>query len=229
MNQAWGFQHVIRFMAVDPPGPAVFAFAGPDPAKFSSDGGWSLQPRPRRSGFTEYDGVAPYTLTVPVLFDKLDTGDSVEAEIETLRRLMRDRVGPRAEPAVVQVAGASVPLTHLVWVIQDLEFGDEIKRNDGARSRAFVTVTLYQYLAADILVSVKASPAQAAQERMGVASVGGTASVTTSRTYTVRQGDTLSSIAASQLGSAGRYTEIASLNGIRDPNAITAGQVLRLP
>lgn len=48
-------------------------------------------------------------------------------------------------------------------------------------------------------------------------------------TYTVRRGDTLSGIAARLLGNSDRYREIATLNGIRNPNRIFAGQRLRLP
>ncbi|MFG2621201.1 peptidoglycan DD-metalloendopeptidase family protein [Streptomyces sp. NPDC048507] len=47
--------------------------------------------------------------------------------------------------------------------------------------------------------------------------------------YTVKAGDTLSGIALARLGSAGRYPEIARLNGITDPDRIRAGQRLKLP
>ncbi len=54
---------------------------------------------------------------------------------------------------------------------------------------------------------------------------------THTRTYTVKSGDTLSSIAQKQLGDAGRWREIFLLNRaiIRDPDRIFAGQVLVLP
>ncbi|MFF4324097.1 peptidoglycan DD-metalloendopeptidase family protein [Streptomyces sp. NPDC001568] len=47
--------------------------------------------------------------------------------------------------------------------------------------------------------------------------------------YTVKAGDTLSAIALAELGNAGRYQEIARLNGITDPDRIGVGQKLRLP
>lgn len=47
--------------------------------------------------------------------------------------------------------------------------------------------------------------------------------------YTVKAGDTLSLIAAQQLGDANRWQEIADLNGIQDPRALRVGQVLQLP
>ncbi|MER7874821.1 N-acetylmuramoyl-L-alanine amidase [Streptomyces solisilvae] len=51
----------------------------------------------------------------------------------------------------------------------------------------------------------------------------------TAATYTVGKGDTLWSIAASKLGDGSRWTEIAKLNGLKDPGAIAVGQKLKLP
>lgn len=48
-------------------------------------------------------------------------------------------------------------------------------------------------------------------------------------TYTVGRGDTLWSIAASKLGDGARWREIAELNRLRDADALTPGQRLRLP
>ncbi|MFF1693181.1 N-acetylmuramoyl-L-alanine amidase [Streptomyces sp. NPDC058257] len=53
----------------------------------------------------------------------------------------------------------------------------------------------------------------------------------TTTTYTVKKGDTLSSIARAKLGDADRYKEIATLNKdkLPDPNKLQVGQVLKLP
>ena len=48
-------------------------------------------------------------------------------------------------------------------------------------------------------------------------------------TYTVASGDTLWSIAASRLGDGNRWREIATLNALKKPDAITPGQKLKLP
>ncbi|MVO87939.1 LysM peptidoglycan-binding domain-containing protein [Streptomyces sp. p1417] len=53
--------------------------------------------------------------------------------------------------------------------------------------------------------------------------------LTPTSTYTVRKGDTLTSIAKAQLGDAGRWREIADLNVLKNPDAITPGQKLKLP
>lgn len=48
-------------------------------------------------------------------------------------------------------------------------------------------------------------------------------------TYTVKSGDSLWSIAVSQLGDGNRWSEIQALNGIKNPNVINIGQVLKIP
>jgi LysM repeat protein len=58
-----------------------------------------------------------------------------------------------------------------------------------------------------------------------------TTALPASCTYTVRPSDTLSRIAAAQLGDAARYPEIISLNRatLRDPDVLTVGSTLSLP
>ncbi len=51
----------------------------------------------------------------------------------------------------------------------------------------------------------------------------------TQKSYTVKDGDRLDLIAASQLGDASRWVEIAALNSIDDPTAVKAGQTLQIP
>ena len=51
------------------------------------------------------------------------------------------------------------------------------------------------------------------------------------KTYTVKAGDTLSAIAKSQLGNASAYMKIfeANKDQLSDPDKIKPGQVLKLP
>lgn len=71
-----------------------------------------------------------------------------------------------------------------------------------------------------------AAPASAAAQTSG-----GFLMAPQERTYTVKRGDTLGSIAARELGSESRWPEIHRLNRdeVRNPNRIEPGQVLRLP
>lgn len=48
-------------------------------------------------------------------------------------------------------------------------------------------------------------------------------------TYTIRAGDTLSAIAQKYFGDAMRYKDIAHFNNISNPDAIQAGQVIKIP
>lgn len=53
-------------------------------------------------------------------------------------------------------------------------------------------------------------------------------SKTPPKSYTVKSGDTLWAICQKELGSGSKYNEIAKLNGIKNPNLIKPGQVIRL-
>ena len=48
------------------------------------------------------------------------------------------------------------------------------------------------------------------------------------KTYTVKKGDTLWTIAQKELGSGNKYQDIAKLNNISNPNTLQVGQVLKL-
>lgn len=48
------------------------------------------------------------------------------------------------------------------------------------------------------------------------------------KSVTVQRGDTLSQIALTYLGSASKYKQLAALNGIKNPNLIYVGQVIKL-
>lgn len=206
----------------------VRVLLGDGTAKATADAGWSFVSRLKNKGFTTWEGYAPYVMTIPVTFDGFAGEVSQEQEYEALRRIQRVPTGPTNQPSPVRVAGP-LPLTNLLWVVQNLEEDSAIRRErDGNRIRIIATVTLMEYVEPDVLVAVRPSPARAAQER-ATQQPGAAAAAPTGRTYTVKRGDTLSRIAQRQLGSYKRYTEIARLNGIRDPNRIRPGQVLRLP
>lgn len=65
----------------------------------------------------------------------------------------------------------------------------------------------------------------------GAPSTASTTERASTKTYTVKAGDTLSAIAKAHLGNASAYMKIFELNKdqLSDPNKIQPGQVLRLP
>lgn len=182
------------------------------PSPTGGFGGWQTISRPHRKSLTEWQGIDPLELTFSVIFDGGPDLSSVESDCLTLEQMAQpDGTTP---PPTVTVTGA-VPHSDLVWVIDALAFDPApAYSKSGYRIRQEATVTLKEYVSADLVKS-------AAETARG--------KVTTAKSYIVKKGDTLLSIAAAQLGDFTRWTDIAALNGIRDPNRITVGQRLRLP
>lgn len=188
-----------------------------------ANGGWTFVARPKNLGFTTWVGYDPYVLTIPLMFDGHARNESVEEAYEALRRIMRVPVGQERQPSPVKIDG-KIPHSNLLWVIQSIEPGEEIRRErDGKRTRIECTLTAYEYMPADVLVEQKASPAKAAAAK--AEATGGPSQ----RTYTVKRGDTLVLISTRLLGTHKRWQEIARLNGVRDPRKLQVGQVLKIP
>ena len=203
---------------------SITLLLGPTPASISSDGGWSFVDRPKNVGFTNWEGYAPYVMSFNVIFDGLVEDADQELQVERLRKMMRDPAGQSNRPSPVRISGP-LPRTDLSWVIQSLEEDPaSLVRNDrGVLVRLRVTLYLLEYVEADLLIPL-APPSPA--ERLIIAVP---PPVISSRTYTFKAGDSLWGIAQKELGAGKRYTEIAQLNGIRDPNRVPVGTVLRLP
>lgn len=218
---------VIR--AVDPPVPPepVTVYLTGEPSTETADGGWEVIPRPKRKGMVDWTGQQPYGLTVPVAFDAFAVDGSVEADIERVRRIMRVPRGDRRYPAVVTLDGPVPMVSQLRWVIQGMDSTgrEERRASDGARTRAFYRLTFVEYHPGEAVVESKASKAR---DRAQTKKKDGGPGPST-RTHTVKAGDTLWAIAVRELGDGKRWPEIAKLNDVRDPRALQIGQTLRLP
>lgn len=221
-----------------PIGEIVFATGGAEvtallgdgqPVQTQGFGGWEEIERPRRKSITQWKGRQPWRIEIPIMFDRFDEGsegESVEPDIRLLEQLAGG--GINAEPPVcVFNSGGLVPhdythATHLRWVLDDIQFGEAIRRrSDGNRVRAEMTVTVLEYVE-DVYVIERAltrAAKRTTSARQGAAQ----------KRYTVKRGDTLSRIAQQELGTFSRWREIARLNNIRDPRTLKVGQVLRLP
>ena len=234
----------IIITAVDPAGPSVTCAHGDGTSNFTSQSGWQFTARPRRSSFSEFMGYDPYTLTVPVIFGNgFDTTVNIEADLEVLRGIARDQVGPRNEPAVVKIDCPAIPLNWLKWTINDIKFNTQYRNNDGTRYYAQVDITFFEYVPTDLVATqaptsvaqkvVATAKAKAASSQITTAAVS-TSPIGTNRviigvsspaviaaagpwqsgnTYTVKKGDTLETIAAKMMGSAALWQQIAALNG----------------
>jgi hypothetical protein len=217
----------VTFHRIDPKGGYLTAQLGNGAPAISGGGGWSVVSREKQVGMTEWTGYDPYTMDIPIVFDGFVDDTSVEANINSLYWLMRTPVGSRHEPAVLTISGP-VPHTNLRWVINNIApsttADDEIRNDQGQRVRFTAVVTLIEHVPGNVLVSHKKSPAKHHK-----ASKGRKGTTSSTRTYIVRRGDTLGSIAARLLHSSSKWHDIAKANGIRDPNSIKVGQKLKIP
>jgi hypothetical protein len=174
----------------------------------SQYGGYQSTARTARRATTTYHGVDVEGMTVPILFDGWVTQTAVTPQ----RRVLEGMASPSGTddltpPQPVFITG-TVPMPNRWWVIQSLTPGDQIllRARDGVCLRQDYVVTVIQAPVESVIL-------------------------TNGKRYTVRRGDTLTSIAARQLGKASRWTEIKTDKGkaIRDPKSVKPGQVVRLP
>lgn len=174
----------------------------------SQFGGYVSTTRTARRAVTTFGGVDVEGMVIPVLFD----GWLTQTAVSPQRRILEAMASPSGvndvtPPQPIFITG-TVPYPNRWWVIQSLAPGDDIRLrdSDGACLRQDYTLTVVQPPVVSIIV-------------------------TNGKTYTVRRGETLTAIAARQLGNAKRWKEIKTDKGqaIRDPKSVHVGQVVRLP
>lgn len=148
------------------------------------------------------------TLDMELLFDTFETQQDVRdktLQITDLLNIDSDLHTP--------------PVLHVTW--GSLDFRCVLAKvsqkfikffSDGRPARARLNVTFNEYLDAD--TQVIAANLQTADF---------------SKAHTVKQGDTLSSIAVQYYEDATKWRPIALVNGIVDPRSIATGQELRIP
>lgn len=237
----------VQIRSADPPVTLQARLSADKPNVDAGYGGWAEVTRPRRRPLSVWIGSPGLRLTLPILFDRFRDGVSVERQIAQLERLATPTASDGSPPHLkFSARGAAVPHQARTWVIDTLTWGDALMNANGNRTRQQVTLSLLEWIA-DIRVREN-SPAKLARARTkavktksGAANkrvVASHARIVKSKTSllasstsasTFGDGDDLLSIAARELGDANRWIEIAQLNGLRDPRAISAGQVLRMP
>lgn len=188
-------------------------------------GGWDEIGHVKRASSTEFAGTPLRRLAVPLTLDGW-TGnrfwarrDGSRIDVEETCRILEAfgrPPGGRVEPPVLQLVYG--PVTPLRWVLNDIEWGDELRNKQARRVRVDVTLQLLEYRETVLTLT----PAQRVAAPTGTAKPSGKA-------YTVKAGDTLARIAQAQLGKASRAGELAKLNGISLGSIIRPGQRLRLP
>jgi nucleoid-associated protein YgaU len=149
------------------------------------------------------------TLALQALVDTSDTLQDVRVRyVDRLRALMTPDSREHAPPIVRLVWGRAV----FTGVLEKLDVTYQLFMPDGVPLRATVDLGLKEYRRAAVqaLDPPRSSP-------------------TVEKSYVVRRGDTLSSIAAALYRQPAAWRELARANGITDPRELRPGQVLTVP
>lgn len=197
-------------------------------------GGHDEVDRPGNVALTPWRGFKPTRVPLRLYVDDFATERSIEDAMDILEALAgrgKRRTGrttgvyARPPRVIVHTGGLMRYDAHHFsderWFVDDLEWDqdDTIVNDVGNVVRVPVTATLLQAVSDDrlqdrLLATRRRLQAQSPRSR---------------RRYTVKEGDTVISIARRELGDPGRYQQILNLNGLRDPRAIRPGAILRLP
>jgi hypothetical protein len=234
----------VRFECDDPPTDLSVLLGAERPDVSSGYGGWEEVTRPKRTTVTTWAGQPARRLSLSVLFDNFVAGRSVEVDLRVLERLALPRPGGQPPTVKVSAPGGIVPPFYegMTWVVDALSWGDALMNAAGNRVRQAAVVTLLQYISDDLLAISPAKKRRAKRNRKtgkttkkGAKSKRKASGAKRNKGHGARSavvtfdGEDLLSVAARELGDANRWHEIAALNGIRDPRAITRAQVIRLP
>lgn len=203
-------------------------------------GGWAITGRPKMLGLTEWGGRNPYAFELDFWLDNFDegNGEEIERKVARLERMAGVGLGSEEPPLVVVDGGGVIPhdLTRdsdpaKMWVIENLQFNAEsdLRGVAGNRVRTSGLITFRQYIRDDILMTYSAAEKERKRRKKARKRAANGRGGSGRKRYTVKRGDTLSSIAAQKLGRADRWREIADLNNIRDPRNIKVGRVIKLP
>ncbi|MFC4502840.1 MULTISPECIES: LysM peptidoglycan-binding domain-containing protein [Streptomyces] len=154
------------------------------------------------------------TLKVDALVDAAEEPDPPRRNVQsrwldTFQQLTLRQSNTHAPPVVTFVWGANPPFT---GVTDSLSVSYVLFDRDGTPTRAKVSLTLKEFRTA---------------EEQQLASA--TSSPTVEKVWTVRRGDSLSSIAAAVYRDAGRWRELAAANGLVDPRRLAPGTALVVP
>lgn len=187
-------------------GATVQVLRGVDaPTLLSGGGRYSLIERPRRKSVVQWDGLDPYRMSVPVMFDGWKSSTSVESDIAKLNQMMQGPAEFQAPP-IVKIQG-SVPVKNAQWVIETIDWGQSYVIWKGTnRIRQDAVVNLLQYVP-DTVVSTTRQPSA-------------------NEPYRIKAGDTLRGLATKR---GLKLSDIKRVNNIRDPKAIKVGQVILIP
>jgi nucleoid-associated protein YgaU len=194
------------------------ATLGPtQPSISDGRGGWTEVARPRKAAIAEWQGVSLIKASLEIVLDAWRTGGTTTRDQATVNAIAP--LSPKAEPPTVYIYGVPQIPSTIPWLVQAVTWSDWLERTDGQPARVTVAFDLLERRFGEVVTRTSATKRSTVRN--------GTPART--RTYTMKAGDTLSSVAARMLGKASRWPEIAKLNGLRSTQKIKVGFKLRLP
>lgn len=193
------------------------------PQLSDGQGGWVEVARDRKPAVLEWDGPAAAKCSLELLLDGWAAGTSVASQVAVVNGLCP--LSPTGETPVMYVTGVPLIPPTVPWVCNAAVPSDWLLNARGEVSRVTYTLSLLQYRLGETVV--RNSPAKAAASKAGTS----TTAKSKARTYVVKRGDTLGSVAAHFLGSASKWKTLAAAQkpALRDPNHLKAGQKLIIP
>ncbi len=193
-----------------------------NPSEYTVEGNakWQEQPRNRKKPELQYTGSDIRKLSLDLFFDSYERKEDVRNYTSQLAQLLIPSVdtGNGKRPPKLQISWGhadpdpSTALCPFVCVMETLKQQFVLFDNDGTPVRAKVTASFKEFRSTQEENQrnppSNSSPAQ---------------------TYTVKEGDTLSSIAGQVWHDPSQWRRIASANEILNPRTLTPGQQLNLP
>lgn len=191
---------------------------------------WEVVDRPKRKGVTQYVGLDPLRLDVPILFDGWKIGLPIRGDMNSLMLMQREVQGepPKVKINLGVAGGLPIWVQSTSFVIEGVDWGDDQiwEKFSGqlVLFRQDAVVHLLEHIATTEL-SVGASGSGIGPAR----GIGGTPQGAKHRRHRVKTGEDLPIIAVKEYGNRAKWKIIAQANNIKDPRHVTVGQVLRLP
>lgn len=205
----------VLFYERDQPSRRITALLGEAPPTPSTSGpDWNVVPLPKRGAVTTWEGRANLlSMDVPIIIGD-PNGSPISPARNVLSQMWRP-ADPTVEPPIVKIRapGDAVPFQSLAFVIATIAWGDAAGDQRANRTMQKLTVTLQEFREDETLQTQKA---QKPKHR--------------GKTYTVRSGDTLTSI-AKRFNVKGGWRALGNAQHppIHDPRKIKIGQRLLIP
>lgn len=190
-------------------GQTIFAMFNPEEYSLNKENNYASQAIPGlTSPLLQFVHGNLQTLDMELFFDSFDAGTDVRQETSQVFGLLAINSDLHTPP-VLRVTWGTLDFRCVLAKV-----GQKFLRffADGRPGRARLTVTFNEYLDA---------ATQVAQANLQ--------SPDFSKAYTVKQGDTLSSIAAQFYEDATKWRPIALINALIDPRSIVPGQEIQVP